>query len=103
MNLTPTFIIEPLFYRYLQLRQLREKVQRDRLDLGGAGVEQLEHQFVLIPAGRRRDVGKNAAQIATDRCTYHLQQIDRRSDVTVFDFGEIDDRNADLLCHIFLC
>lgn len=65
-------------------------------------MEQIKHAFVLIPSCGRRNVAENAAQITANGCTNHLQQIKRRPDMTVFNFREIDDRNAGALRYIFL-
>lgn len=87
---------------YAQSLESSSRRKRDGLDPDGAGVEQLQHPLVgIVFAGNLRvgkDGGKLCVQLGADvgKC------FQRGVDPTIFDFGEVDDGNADPLCQLFL-
>lgn len=95
-------ILQQTFLLRSELGKLFQKRKRDGLDPDGAGVEQLQHPLVgIVFAGNLRvgkDGGKLCAQLGADvgKC------FQRGVDPTIFDFGEVDDGNADPLCQLFL-
>lgn len=95
-------ILQQTFLLRSELGKLFQKRKRDGLDPDGAGVEQLQHPLVgIVFAGNLRvgkDGGKLCVQLGADvgKC------FQRGVDPTIFDFGEVDDGNADPLCQLFL-
>ncbi len=95
-------ILQQTFLLRSELGKLFQKRKCDGLDPDGAGVEQLQHPLVgIVFAGNLRvgkDGGKFCVQLGADigKC------FQRGVDPTIFDFGEVDDGNADPLCQLFL-
>lgn len=95
-------ILQQTFLLRSELGKLFQKRKCDGLDPDGAGVEQLQHPLVSVVFAGNLRVGKDGGKLCVQLGADVGKCFQRGVDPTIFDFGEVDDGNADPLCQLFL-